>query len=108
MADSNWGWNEKSENMMNLGFFQSFELPHLCDTLPRPKVLKNTPKSACLFSKLSNLEWIWETMRGSLSIEVKKYWDLEKNRQQSYLFSFFGVVMRVNEGDRQLHAKIIF
>ena len=32
---------------------------------------------------------------------------LRKNRQQSYLFSFFGVVMRVNEDDWQLQAKII-
>ena len=47
-------------------------------------------------------------MRGSLSIEVEKeVLRLRQNRQQSYLFSFIGVVMRVNEDDWQLQAKII-
>ena len=73
MADSNWGWNEKSENKMNLGFSQPFELPHLCDTLPRPKVLKNTPKSACLSRKLSNLGRKWEAIWDGV-LERERMW----------------------------------
>ena len=42
-----------------------------------------------------------------LDLFPKKNTENRQNRQQSYLFSFFGVVMRVNEDDRQLQVKII-